>query len=191
MARPLRLDYPGAWHHVINRGTARQAIFSTDEQRAYFLSLLAATHERFNAEWHAYCLMSNHYHLLLRTPEANLQRIMRHVGGLYTQFYNRTEGRDGPLMRAGAIERCWLTPSLTGWSCRAISTETRKLPVWSKTWRIILGRATRLILAVPRFPPGCRCPIYLGRSRLKAAARATRPLWPVIVMRRCRHFITS
>lgn len=99
MARPLRLDYPGAWHHVINRGTARQAIFNTDEQRAYFLSLLAATHERFNAEWHAYCLMSNHYHLLLRTPEGNLQRIMRHLGGLYTQFYNRTEGRDGPLMR--------------------------------------------------------------------------------------------
>ncbi len=99
MARPLRLDYPGAWHHVINRGAARQAIFNTDEQRAYFLSLLAATHERFNAEWHAYCLMSNHYHLLLRTPEGNLQRIMRHLGGLYTQFYNCTEGRDGPLMR--------------------------------------------------------------------------------------------
>jgi REP element-mobilizing transposase RayT len=99
MARPLRLDYPGAWHHVINRGAARQAIFNTDEQRAYFLSLLATTHERFNAEWHAYCLMSNHYHLLLRTPEGNLQRIMRHLGGLYTQFYNRTEGRDGPLMR--------------------------------------------------------------------------------------------
>ena len=99
MARPLRLDYPGAWHHVINRGAAGRTIFNTDEQRAYFLSLLAAAHERFNAEWHAYCLMSNHYHLLLRTPEGNLQRIMRHVGGLYTQFYNRTEGRDGPLMR--------------------------------------------------------------------------------------------
>ena len=99
MARPLRLDYPGAWHHVINRGAAGRPIFNTDEQRAYFLSLLAAAHERFNAEWHAYCLMSNHYHLLLRTPEGNLQRIMRHVGGLYTQFYNRAEGRDGPLMR--------------------------------------------------------------------------------------------
>jgi REP element-mobilizing transposase RayT len=84
---------------VINRGAAKQAIFNTDEQRTYFLSLLAATHERFNAEWHVYCLMSNHYHLLLRTPEGNLQRIMRHLGGLYTQFYNRTEGRDGPLMR--------------------------------------------------------------------------------------------
>ncbi len=99
IVRPLRLDYPGAWHHVINLGAARCAIFNTDEQRAYFLSLLAATHERFNAEWHSYCLMSNHYHLLLRTPEGNLQRIMRHLGGLYTQFYNRTEGRDGPLMR--------------------------------------------------------------------------------------------
>ncbi|NKB81766.1 MAG: hypothetical protein GKS05_07765 [Nitrospirales bacterium] len=99
MARPLRIEYDGAWYHVINRGTCHQSIFTTDEQRRYFLSLLADTHDRFNAEWHAYCLMSNHYHLLVRTPEANLPRIMRHINGLYTQYYNRTEGRDGPLFR--------------------------------------------------------------------------------------------
>lgn len=99
MARPLRIEYPGAWYHVMNRGAGRRKVFNTDEQRAYFLSLLGDTYERFNAEWHVYCLMANHYHLLIRTPEGNLQRIMRHVNGLYTQFFNRSEGKDGPLFR--------------------------------------------------------------------------------------------
>ncbi|WP_454064059.1 transposase [Candidatus Nitrospira salsa] len=99
MARPLRITFDGAWYHVMNRGAGRKAVFTNNEQREYFLALLAETSDRFNAEWHAYCLMDNHYHLLVRTPEANLQRIMRHLNGLYTQFYNRTEGRDGPLFR--------------------------------------------------------------------------------------------
>ncbi len=99
MARPLRIEYAGAWYHVMNRGAGRKGIFKTDDQRAYFLSLLADTHQRFNAEWHAYCLMGNHYHLLVRTPEATLARIMRHVNGLYTQYFNRTERQDGPLFR--------------------------------------------------------------------------------------------
>ncbi|GJL55522.1 MAG: hypothetical protein NPIRA02_26540 [Nitrospirales bacterium] len=99
MARPFRIEFEGAWFHVMNRGACRRKVFTTDEQRQYFLALLADTSERFNAEWHAYCLMDTHYHLLVRTPEANLQRIMRHINGLYTQFYNRTEGRDGPLFR--------------------------------------------------------------------------------------------
>jgi REP element-mobilizing transposase RayT len=99
MARPLRIEFEGAWYHVMNRGTGRRQIFANDDQRQYFLSLLAETSERFNAEWHAYCLMGNHYHLLIRTPEGNLQRIMRHVNGVYTQYYNRSERRDGTLFR--------------------------------------------------------------------------------------------
>lgn len=99
MARPLRIEYPGAWYHVMNRGLSRCDIFSDDDQRGYFLSLLADANERFDADWHAYCLMGNHYHLLLHTPAGNLHRIMRHVNGVYTQYYNRAEGRDGPLFR--------------------------------------------------------------------------------------------
>ena len=99
MARPLRIEYAGAWYHVMNRGAGRKAIFKTDEQRHYFLSLMGHTAERFAAEWHAYCLMTNHYHLLLRTPEGNLQRIMRHINGVYTQHYNRSEKSDGALFR--------------------------------------------------------------------------------------------
>lgn len=99
MARPLRIEFPGAWYHVMNRGASRRTIFRTNSHREFFLTLLGDTHEQFNAEWHAYCLMTNHYHLLVRTPNGNLQRIMRHVNGLYTQYFNRTEQRDGPLFR--------------------------------------------------------------------------------------------
>ena len=99
MTRPLRIEYPNAWYHVMNRGVARRKIFQSDAQREYFLSLLGETSRRFNADWHAYCLMHNHYHLMVHTPEGNLQRIMRHVNGVYTQFFNRQERRDGPLFR--------------------------------------------------------------------------------------------
>ena len=99
MARPLRIEYPGAWYHVMNRGGRRRFIFNTDDQRHYFLALLGEVYTRYRAEIHAYCLMDNHYHLLIRTPEANLQRVMRHVNGLYTQYFNRTEGKDGALFR--------------------------------------------------------------------------------------------
>jgi hypothetical protein len=92
----------------------RRRVFASDEQREYFLGLLAATPERFNAEWHANCLMGNHYHLLVRTPEGNLQRIMRHVNGLYTQYFNPEEGRDGALFR-GATRRSWPMPTPIGW----------------------------------------------------------------------------
>lgn len=59
MARPLRIEYEGAWYHVINRGAARRAIFTTDEQRRYFLPLLAEAYDGFNADWRPYCLMGN------------------------------------------------------------------------------------------------------------------------------------
>ena len=99
MSRPLRIEYEGAWYHVMNRGGLRRRVFKTDDQRHYFLSLLDETGKRYNADWHAYCLMGNHYHLLLHTPEGNLQRIMRYVNGLYTQYFNRGERRDGALFR--------------------------------------------------------------------------------------------
>jgi len=66
----------------MNRRGRRRFIFNTDDQRHYFLALLGEVYTRYQAEMHAYCLMGNHYHLLIRTPEANLQRVMRHVNGL-------------------------------------------------------------------------------------------------------------
>ena len=99
MSRPLRIEYEGAWYHVMNRGAARRLVFKTDSQRRYLLSLLEETAHRFNADWHAYCLMGNHYHLMLHTPEGKLQRIMQYVNGQYTQHFNRSERRDGALFR--------------------------------------------------------------------------------------------
>jgi len=99
MARPLRINYPGAWHHVMNRGGGSRIIFNDDHQRGVFLELLADLNRMFRVEIHAYCLMDNHYHLLVHTPEGNLQRGMRHLNGVYTQRYNRIEKTDGPLFR--------------------------------------------------------------------------------------------
>jgi len=99
MSRPLRIEYEGAWYHVMNRGRARAAIFGGDEDYATFLDTLGAAAKRFRAEIHAYCLMPNHYHVLVRTPQANLGRAMRHVDGVYTQRYNRRNQSDGPLFR--------------------------------------------------------------------------------------------
>jgi putative transposase len=99
MSRPLRIEYEDAWYHVMNRGTNRKLIFTTDEHRRMFLKLLEEATHLYQIEIHAYCLMDNHYHLLLCTPHANLGRAMRHINGVYTQRFNRLEKRDGPLYR--------------------------------------------------------------------------------------------
>jgi len=99
MSRPIRINYHNAWYHVMNRGANHQPVFNADNQRYYFLHLLSEATDTFNLEVHAYCLMGNHYHLLVRTPDANLARAMQHINGAYTQAFNRDEGRDGPLFR--------------------------------------------------------------------------------------------
>ncbi|HJP54023.1 MAG: transposase [Rhodospirillales bacterium] len=99
MARPLRIEYPGAVYHLTARGNAREDIFLDDGDRRLFLDLLAETIARFRWLCHAYCLMGNHYHLLIETPEANLSRGMRHLNGVYTQRFNRTHGRVGHVFQ--------------------------------------------------------------------------------------------
>ncbi len=99
MPRPTRVQYPDAFYHVMNRGRGRQTIFHDEAYFRAFLDTLAESHERFDAIIHTYCLMTNHYHLLVQTPRANLDRIMRHINGIYTQRYNRLRKTDGPLFR--------------------------------------------------------------------------------------------
>jgi REP element-mobilizing transposase RayT len=99
MPRPIRIEYPNALYHVINRGRARCNIFHGDVYYQSFLKTIEEAHTRFGLVVHAYCLMSNHYHLLVETPNANLGRIMRHINGTYTQKYNRLKNTDGPLFR--------------------------------------------------------------------------------------------
>ena len=99
MARSLRIEFPRAYYHVMNRGLTHQAVFTDRADRAMFLQLLADCHEMWGIRVIAYCLLDTHYHLLIQTPQANLSRVMRHLDGLYTQGYNRRHQRDGPLFR--------------------------------------------------------------------------------------------
>ncbi|VAW88818.1 hypothetical protein MNBD_GAMMA17-1283 [hydrothermal vent metagenome] len=99
MSRPLRIEYEHAYYHVMSRGRGRQQIFHDEQYYAAFLKCLEEANTRFGVELHAYCLMGNHYHLLLSTPRGNLGRGMRHINGVYTQRYNRLRKTDGPLFR--------------------------------------------------------------------------------------------
>ena len=99
MSRPLRLEYPGAVYHVTSRGNARQHIVADDRDRTLFLERLAQVIDRFGWLCHAYCLMDNHYHLLIETPQPNLSRGMRQLNGTYTQAVNRRHQRVGHLFQ--------------------------------------------------------------------------------------------
>ena len=99
MSRPLRIAYPGAWYHVMNRGRRFESIYSDKHDYLMFIDLLIEVSEIFNVNIAAYCLMKNHYHILLQTPDGNISRCMRHLNSVYTQRYNKRHGFDGQLFR--------------------------------------------------------------------------------------------
>ena len=99
MARPLRLEFPGAFYHVFARGNEKRTIFSDDADFSVFLRLLGLAHQRFGFILHAYALMPNHYHLLLKTPQAGLSRGLHLINGLYGQHFNRRHRRVGHLFQ--------------------------------------------------------------------------------------------
>ena len=99
MARALRVEFPGALHHAYARGVAKQAIYQSDEDRAAFLAILGTTVERYNWVIHAYCLMGNHYHLLVETPDANLSAGMQDLNCVYAMHYNSAHERVGHLFQ--------------------------------------------------------------------------------------------
>ena len=99
MARPLRIEFPHALYHVTGRGDRREPIFLDDIDRTSLLALLDDTCERFDAAVLAYCLMGNHYHLVLTTRAGNLSQLMRHLGGVYTQRFNRRHGKVGHVFQ--------------------------------------------------------------------------------------------
>lgn len=99
MARQLRIDYPGAWHHVMNRGRRREPIFLNLEDRLDFLKQVSVAHERFGVEVHAFVLMTTHYHLFVRTPSGGLSKAMKHIDGVFAQNFNRRYELDGPIFK--------------------------------------------------------------------------------------------
>lgn len=99
MARPLRIEFPGALYHITTRGNARQDIFLNDEDRQRFLGVLGQVVSRFHLLLHAYCLMDHHFHLVVETPETNLSKAMRQLNGVYTQAFNRRHQRVGHVLQ--------------------------------------------------------------------------------------------
>jgi len=100
MARPWRIQFPGALYHVASRGNNRQSVYLSDDDRTDFLDLLARVQERFSLEIFTFCLMSNHYHLFLRTPQANLAAALHWLNATYTNHFHRRHRRCGHLFQS-------------------------------------------------------------------------------------------
>jgi len=160
MPRPIRIEYEDAYYHVMNRGRNHETIFHSKEYYQAFLKTLEEAHQRFGVQILCYCLMSNHYHLLIKTPNANLGRAMRHINGVYTQRHNRLKKTDGPLFRgrykAIVVEEdsyqlqlsryIHLNPKEAGvsknielfpWSSYAYYIKSKKTPAWLYTQEIL------------------------------------------------------
>jgi putative transposase len=99
MARPLRIEYPGAVYHVTSRGNEKRAIFKDDHDRENFLDTLRRLNKRYTSICHGYCLTGNHYHLLIETPDGNLSIGMGQLNGVYTQLFNKRHKRTGHLFQ--------------------------------------------------------------------------------------------
>ena len=99
MARPLRIEYPGAFYHVIQRGNERGDIFKSDQDRKKFLGYIENISVRYNIKIHAFCLMNNHFHLILETKEPNLTRAMHNLNTSYTVYFNTKRKRSGHLFQ--------------------------------------------------------------------------------------------
>lgn len=99
MSRPLRIEFPGALYHVTSRGDRREPIYLNDDDRLTWLEVLAHAVKRFDAQVLAYCLMGNHYHVVLHTHQPNLSMLMRQLNGVYTQAFNRRHGKVGHVFQ--------------------------------------------------------------------------------------------
>jgi putative transposase len=170
MARPLRLEFPGAVYHLTSRGNARQKIFFTDLDRELFLKALSQVISRYSWICHAYCLMANHYHLLVETPKANLSIGMRQLNGIYTQSFNRAHKRVGHLFqgrfKAILVEKESYLLEL----CRYIVLNPVRLKgsVKTQSWKWSSYRATAGLISPPPFLSTDWVLGQLGKSRLEA-----------------------
>jgi REP-associated tyrosine transposase len=130
MARPVRIEYPGAIYHVLNRGDRRQAIVRDDADRHRFLELFERTCKKTGWEIHAYCLMSNHFHLVVETPRENLSAGMQWLLGSYTQAFNRRHAFWGHLF--GGRYRAVLVDGRKGGYLRQVCNYVHLNPVRAK-----------------------------------------------------------
>lgn len=149
MARPLRIEYPGALYHITSRGNARADIYLTDTDRKNFLLTLGQVCEQYDWYCYAWCLMSNHYHLVIETADANLSQGMRQLNGIYTQTFNRTHKRVGHVFqgryKAIHVDKHGYLQEVIRYvvlnPVRAKITKTAGQYRWS-SYRAMIGKAT-------------------------------------------------
>ena len=162
MARPLRIEFPGAFYHVINRGNAGMSVFKSGRDRERFLEYVGKAVERYEIKVHTYCLMTTHYHFLIETPHPNLSQAIKWINVSYAMYFNRTRRRTGHLfqgrfkavlvdadeylkdlsryihlnpVRAGMVEHC----KDYQWSSYPVFGGYGKLPEWLETnWLLSL-----------------------------------------------------
>ena len=139
MSRPLRVEIPGATYHITSRGDRREDIYRDDADRHAHLDVLAQTTERFDAQALAYCLMGNHYHLVLHTRQSNLSRLMRHLNGVFTQRFNRRHGLVGHLFQ-GRFKAILVDRDAYLLTLAATSSATPSLPASCARRRLGRGR---------------------------------------------------
>ncbi len=142
MARPLRIEFPGALYHVTSRGDRKEQIYEDRIDRARFIDILGDVVESCNWACHAYCLMGNHYHLIIETPDGHLSRGMRQINGVFSQYSNRRHNRVGHLFqgryKAILVDKQSYLLEQAGMSC-----STQCAPVGSSIRRIGPGAAIR------------------------------------------------
>ena len=174
MARPLRIEYPGAFYHVINRGNAGESIVTSEGDRARFAEYLGKTVERFSIIIHTYCLMSNHYHLLIETPYPNLSRAIQWLNVSYAAYYNTKRRRRGHLFQGrfksllvDADEyltslsryihlnpvraRMATKPEDYRWSSYPAFIGKIEVPVWLETKRLLSNFGTKKRIAIQNY----------------------------------------
>lgn len=170
MARPLRVEFSGAIYHLTSRGNARQKVFFTDTDRGLFLDTLSQVVSRYGWICHAYCLMANHYHLLVETPKANLSLGMRQLNGMYTQSFNRRHNRVGHLFqgrfKAILVEKESYLLEL----CRYIVLNPVRVKGKGEigAWKWSSYRATAGLASVPEFLSTDWILEQFGKKRAKA-----------------------
>jgi putative transposase len=173
MARPLRIEFPGAFYHVTARGNERKPIYRTGDDRRCFLAVLAEVVEQFHLLVHAYVLMDNHYHLLAETLEANLRRAMRELNGTYAQAFNRGHHRVGHLFqgryKALLVEQDAYLVELSRYI--HLNPVRARLVVHAEQYQWSSARAYVGTCAVPRFLTIAEVLGYFGRTPRHAQRR--------------------
>jgi REP element-mobilizing transposase RayT len=170
MSRSLRVEYEGALYHITSRGNEKRAIFLEESDYETFLIILSECVCRYRWLCHGYCLMPNHYHLLIETPEANLARGMKWLNGVYSQRFNRSHGRVGHVLQGRykgiLVEKQSHLLELTRYV--VLNPVRAGLARTPSEWRWSSYRATAGEAAEPRFLTTCWLHSQFGATRNRA-----------------------